>query len=449
MKILACAILRADGNFVTADELSQYQHGTLRNAQVGVADAQAEVYAHNPNPTYGETSFFGYVDHLVPVYTNGDNGLQGLLLARRDASSAFFYAVLDRTTSEILEPQLQNGSGPDSGKQWVATFEGREPGQFHVIKDADTGETLGFVKAGADGKVVVRIDAVKNPLNIDEILGPIARRMEVFAIDRFVTPEGTFGELEAVNDGAVEYRLKIDGGSTYDFDSDGYLTRETDRQGNRTEYAYKKVVPTTGINTSYGNLRFANTVEARLTDVTLQGNRKIHLDYSGGFHTLRRRHRSVRSHDDDRGQPSESAKPGDVGDQSQALEVVIGQAITPKPDAGKPAPERTDTRDHCGRDQVLPPRSQPGNRFRHAAQRRRAKSAVKSVRIRRMPSARPRRRNDSNVLKGTQNRFGRTSSIASGCSSPRRRRRSPLPQMDRVTPCKTFGSGTAISRPVS
>jgi len=329
-------------------------HGTLRGTTLGVADAGGLVGLHNPNPTAG-SGFFGYVDQLVPVFSNGPVPLQGFILARRDGTTAFFYGKLG-AAKETKTAVLADGPELPGIKQWTTEFTDLAANRYYTIKDAVTDKTLGLFRSDAGGKLKIQqgyeIDNFGKPSAIHDY-----EKLAIYEFEEFIAPDGTFGTLEATGgvseapggegepgdtdeDDAVRFKLKIDGGKTYEFDESGYLTREMDRSGNRTEYDYDHLRasgPVVGSRDVVGQLVFQQVDRARLTEVTLQGNLKIRINYGNGLYN------EASSIVDPFGRTTViegdrliSVDPG-AGEQSQQMEVRIGSNITS--DDGLPAPE--------------------------------------------------------------------------------------------------------------
>jgi len=336
---------------VTSDAVN---HGTLRGTTLGVADAGGLVELHNPNPTAG-SGFFGYVDQLVPVFSNGPVPLQGFILARRDGTTAFFYGKLG-AAKETKTAVLADGPELPGIKQWTTEFTDLAANRYYTIKDAVTDKTLGLFRSDANGKLKIQqgyeVDNFGKPSAIHDY-----EKLAIYEFEEFIAPDGTFGTLEATGgvseapggegepgdtdeDDAVRFKLKIDGGKTYEFDESGYLTREMDRSGNRTEYDYDHLRasgPVVGSRDEVGQVVFRQVDRARLTEVTLQGNLQIRINYGNGLYN------EVSSIVDPFGRTTViegdrliSVDPG-AGDQSQQMEVRIGSNITS--DDGLPAPE--------------------------------------------------------------------------------------------------------------
>jgi RHS repeat-associated protein len=248
-------------------------HGTLLRDELGVADAYL---AWNPNPTVAGSSifgFFGYVDVLTPaarVQRLEDGATaNGFMLYRRDGTSAWFEAEPAGTSTDIDEGTLKT---PTSGtlRTYEYQFTGLQAGSYYYIKGIDGADpkTTGLYQANEAGEIALPEWSTDIRFYDAQIHRPT---YELYRELTFKTPDGTFGKL--TRDADLKFELKLDGGQVFEFDERGRLTREIDRVGNRTEYAY--------------DTNPDNADQSRLKSVTLQGGDQIEFRYAapGGWST--------------------------------------------------------------------------------------------------------------------------------------------------------------------
>jgi RHS repeat-associated protein len=106
----------------------------------------------------------------------------------------------------------------------------------------------------------------------------------------YLSPPGDFDQITLHNDGGT-YSLLRKYGMRYDFDSNGNLTRITDRNGNFLSFEYDPagLLPVTGPSRYFvGQTRGVIAMEYKLSKITDDLGREIHLEYddSGLLHQI-------------------------------------------------------------------------------------------------------------------------------------------------------------------
>lgn len=296
---------------------------TLRRMSAGIEDIYREYNSqfYDPNPFVGglgyslagvNDAFMGYVDRLVPI-TIGGGGLSlqsGYLLLRRDGTSAWFdvepdsSTVVSAATTESTKT-LPNGldqtyeiryrfTVADKDKYYLvtqpATFNGQlqllagnyPPGVLNSIvnysslfsrgtigKSIDTGEQgMMFMRPDDHGIiefVVTGTTTVGGPPIV--ATAPTLYRDVTFTS----TPAGSFTR-PANSSSTPSIVLSLQDGQTYTFDGLGYLTEESDRNNNKTTYAYE-------VDSNQQSWNIYDSEARRLSQITLPNAGTIQFAY--------------------------------------------------------------------------------------------------------------------------------------------------------------------------
>ena len=243
-------------------------HGTLLRPWLGAADV-----GYGPNPAAPGGGYFGFVDHLKPI--NDDTlGLSGIVLVRRDGSSAWFEAK----PQGVGLAGVSGREGVGSTARETLKFTGLVAGRWYYLTTTADAQAAGLyaengmIQADADGEIEFSaqyswIRKTLAPTTEYEYAENRLSGVRLHESMTFSTPAGTFGTLRtAAGDEQFRFELKLDNGQRYRYDEGGYLIAEINGAGETTEYDYR-----------FGRLR----------EITLASGATISLRYyEGGQQTL-------------------------------------------------------------------------------------------------------------------------------------------------------------------